>query len=65
MKEKLRELFRKAMGIISNFSPTLNSKIYYFIKLHKKLDLKNPKTFNEKLMYLKLNKYGNDELVTR
>ena len=65
MKEKLRELFRKAMGIISNFSPTLNSKIYYFVKLHKKLDLKNPKTFNEKLMYLKLNKYGNDELVTK
>ena len=55
MKEYLRELFRKLMGVISNFSPVLTSKIYYFVKIHKKLNLKDPKTFNEKLMYLKLN----------
>lgn len=29
-------------------------KLEYRIKLHKKLDLKNPKTFNEKLQWLKL-----------
>ena len=65
MKEYLRELFRKVMGVISNFSPTLTSKIYYFVKMHKKLDLKNPKDFNEKLMYLKLNEYENDPLIVK
>ena len=29
-------------------------KIEYSIKLHKRLNLKNPKTFNEKLQWLKL-----------
>lgn len=58
-----REIFRKIMAIISTFSPTLTSKIYYEIKLKKKLDLKNPKTFNEKLMWLKLSEYENDELI--
>lgn len=62
---ELRNIFRNIMGIISNVSPTLNSKIYYFIKMHKKLNLKNPKTFNEKLMYLKLNTYKDNELVTK
>lgn len=60
-----RELFRKIMAIISTFSPTLTSKIYYETKLKKKLDLKNPKTFNEKLMWLKLNEYENDKLITQ
>lgn len=30
-------------------------KICYLLKTHKKLDLKNPQTFNEKLQWLKLN----------
>ena len=30
-------------------------KLDYFFAFHKKLDLKNPKTFNEKLQWLKLN----------
>ncbi len=65
MKEQLREIFRNSMGIISNFSPTLTSKIYYRAAIGKKLNLKNPQTFNEKLMYLKLNEYENNELITQ
>mgnify|MGYP004530235403 CR=1 FL=1 len=60
-----REFFRKIMAIVSTFSPTLTSKIYYEVKLKKKLDLKNPKTFNEKLMWLKLNEYENNKLITQ
>ena len=60
-----REIFRKLMAIISTFSPTLTSKIYYETKLKKKLDLKKPKTFNEKLMWLKLNEYENNKLITQ
>lgn len=61
----MRKLYRKFTALISNFSPTLTSKIYYYTKLKKKLDLKNPKTFNEKLMYLKLNEYETNELVVK
>lgn len=60
-----REVFRKIMAFISTFSPKLTSKIYYQIKLKKKLNLKNPKNFNEKLMWLKLNEYEHDKLVTQ
>lgn len=61
----MRDFFRNIVAIISTFSPTLASKFYYYVKLHKKLNLKSPKTFNEKLMWLKLNKYKDNELVTK
>jgi len=38
-------------------------KIRYFQRMHKRLDLKNPKTFNEKLQWLKL--YDRDPLYTK
>lgn len=39
------------------------SKIYYRIVLHEKLNLKNPKTLNEKMQWLKLYYYPNDSLA--
>lgn len=60
-----REVYRWLIAIVSSFSPKLASKLYYETKLHKKLDLKNPKTFNEKLMYIKLNEYTNNQLVSK
>lgn len=39
------------------------SKIYYKILIHDKLDLKNPKTLNEKLQWLKLYYFPNDSLA--
>ena len=44
-------------------SPTLNTKLRYKSAFGKKLDLGNPKTLNEKLLWLKLNKYMKDPLV--
>ncbi len=41
----------------------LLSKIYYKILLHEKLDLKNPKTLNEKIQWLKFNHYPYDPLT--
>lgn len=65
-KESLKSKISKtAIGTITKLSPLLSSKLIYRIHLHKKLNLKNPKTFNEKLMYLKLNDYYNNELVTK
>lgn len=63
--EILRKIYRKIIAKITDFSPALTSKIYYFTKLKKRLNLQNPKTFNEKLMYLKLNEYEGNELITK
>lgn len=38
-------------------------KFYSRILLKKKVDLKNPKTFNEKIQWLKLHDYPNNQLV--
>ena len=65
MKEELRDIYRNIMAIISGISPTMTSQIYYFSKFRKKINLKNPQTFNEKLMYLKLNEYEDNELITK
>lgn len=39
------------------------SKLYFKIVLHKKLNLKNPQTFNEKIQWLKLYYYPKNPLV--
>ncbi len=39
------------------------SKLYYKIVLHKKLNLENPQTFNEKLQWMKLYYYPKNQLV--
>lgn len=39
------------------------SKLYFKIVLGKELDIDNPKTFNEKIQWLKLNYYPNNKLV--
>ena len=57
----LREVYRWIIALVSGISPKLASKIYYRTKLHKKLDLVQPKLFNEKLMWLKLNEYENNK----
>lgn len=65
IKYYLREMYRNFIAIVSNFSPQLASKIYYETKLKKKLNLDNPQTFNEKLMWLKFNELDNNELITK
>ncbi|MDD3416499.1 MAG: ATP-grasp fold amidoligase family protein [Lachnospiraceae bacterium] len=55
-----RKLQRVAHKIFPN---ELMSKFYYRIVLHKKLDLRNPKTFNEKLQWYKLNYFPKTPLV--
>ena len=51
--------------IICQISPVLASKFWFFIYFRRKLDLKRPKTLDEKLMWLKLNKYWHNPLVTQ
>ena len=51
---------KKIIGKISKFAPKTTTKILFKHFLGYKLNLKNPKTLNEKLQYLKLNNYSNN-----
>ena len=41
------------------------SRVRYEMLMHKKLNLDNPETLNEKLQWLKLNTYRDNALVTQ
>lgn len=59
--------FRRGCQVVAHklLPNSTMSKIYYKIVLGKKLDLKNPQTFNEKIQWLKLYYYPyNNEVVT-
>lgn len=43
----------------------MTTKLLYFKKFHKHLDLEHPQTLNEKILWLKLNTYHNNALVTQ
>ena len=62
IKHNAGTIFWSALTLIS---PTLNTKVLYRKKFKKKLNLKQPKTLNEKLLWLKLNKYMTDPLVIK
>lgn len=51
--------------LLTLISPTLNTKVFYWRRFGKKLDLKNPQTSNEKILWLKLNTYYKNPLVTQ
>lgn len=46
-------------------TPELVSKVYFRIMMGEKLDLENPKTYNEKIQWLKLYEWPNNELAVR
>lgn len=60
MKNSFDIIFKVLLTIIS---PTLNSRYSYKKCFGKKLDLNNPITSNEKVLWLKLNTYSTDPLV--
>ena len=59
----MKNVYRLIIKLICKISPKLLSKIIYYRKFKKKLNLKEPKDFNEKLMWLKLNKYNSNKTV--
>ncbi len=58
---------RRKMQVIAHklLPDTLMSKVYFKLVLGKKLDIKNPKTFNEKLQWLKLYYYPENKTVVQ
>ena len=63
--ENYRFYDRIVMGLLSPISAALASKYIYWRAFGKKLNLKTPATFDEKLMWLKLYKYTNNPLITQ
>lgn len=61
MIKKVKDLIKRGLTIIS---PKLETQIGFKISFKKKLDLKNPKDLNEKILWLKLNLYNNNDIVT-
>lgn len=59
----IKKVLKTGFSVVIKTSPALASKVIYYKKFRKKLDLKDPKTFNEKLMWLKLNE--DDSLKTK
>ena len=58
----LQESFRKCC---TRLSPEFNTRVVYRSKFHRAIDLKDPKTLDEKIQWLKLNAYLGNELVTQ
>lgn len=58
-------LGRKKWQLLSYINPVYTTKALYKRRFGKKLDLGNPKEFNEKIHYLKLNDYYNNPLITK
>ena len=48
------DLYKRFLQLLCMISPVLNNKVAYLIKNKKPLDLKDPKSFSEKLIFLKL-----------
>lgn len=60
----LRYIRDKMYCLITMISPTLNTKILYRKTFGRKIDLKNPQTFNEKISWLKLYEYPHKEIYS-
>lgn len=60
--DKMKEIIRSALTLLS---PELNTRVNYYFVHHKRLNLKTPISFEEKILWLKLNKYINDPLVIK
>lgn len=61
VKQLLGRQFRM---LLTDISPKLNTKYVYHRTFGKPIDLQNPTTLDEKIQWLKLNTYYNNQLVT-
>lgn len=49
--------------MLSRISPKLNTKVTYYFKFKRFLNLNNPETLNEKILWLKFNTYWKNPLI--
>ena len=60
----INKITRSIIRWLAKKNPVLATRMLYYLSSGKKLDLKNPKTFNEKLQWLKLYQYQDNDIVT-
>lgn len=65
VKDIHSEIAKFNMKIATIISPTIASKYLYKRNFKRRLNLKEPKTFNEKIMWLKLNTYYKNPVITQ
>jgi len=58
--KKLAHVFRSTL---TRISPKLNTEVVYFFKFKRRINLKTPRTLDEKIQYLKFNDYYGNILV--
>ncbi len=61
MKKIFKKIIKRVLWILP---PKIAHKILYRHRMHKKLDLKNPKDFNEKIQWLILNDYKTKKIYS-
>lgn len=61
-RNPIGKYFKQALTLIS---PRLNTEVIYFVKFKKRINLKSPKTLDEKIQWLKFNTYYKNSLVTQ
>lgn len=55
MNKKVKKIILAPMNLLYRINPELDLKILYRLRTHRKLNLENPKTYSEKLQWIKLN----------
>ena len=58
-----KKIAQTIVSICTHISPKLGCQVIYFMKFKKFPNLSEPKEFNEKLMWLKLNNYNDNKDV--
>lgn len=61
-ESKLSKWFKQSL---TRISPKLNTRIVYFTKFKRPINLRRPKTLDEKIQWLKFNTYYKNPLVTQ
>lgn len=64
-KKKIKSGSRAFFAALSYLSPRLNTRLLFLRKFGRLPELEAPRTLNEKLLKLKLERYGKDPLVRR
>lgn len=65
MRKIWARIRRIIIFLLSPISPRLCDRLMYLHRFHRRAELENPKTLNEKILWLKQNVYNSDPLVMK
>lgn len=59
------QIYASFLSTLTRISPTLSTRVRYLVSKRRPLNLKNPRLFNERVSWLKLNIYNDSPLVAQ